>query len=84
MARNRAHMQMSSPTVQDTAMLEYVICVMDEDQFAGVYGRAFVFFAEIDKGISFMVIYHYFIGIKVGVECVYLARLSMCEYIAIK
>lgn len=31
-------------------------------------------FAEIDKGtVSFTVIYYYFIGIKVGVECVSLA-----------
>lgn len=36
MARNKAHMQMSSPTLQDTAMLEYVICVTDEDQHVGV------------------------------------------------
>lgn len=43
MARNRAHMQMSSPTVQDTAVLEYVICVMDEDQYVGVCGYAFAF-----------------------------------------
>lgn len=55
-------------------MLKYVICVIDED--VGVYAFAFFFFFfRIDKGtISFTPIYHYFIGVVVQVECVYVAH----------
>lgn len=65
-------------------MLEYVICVMDEDQCVWI---SFCSFADIDKGtISFTVIYHCLIGVQVGVECIYLIylrMLSMCKYIAL-